>query len=184
MDEFILIGVVRKVRGNKGDLKVESMSDFPERFSGLEEVFVRKRNSAQAVKVEIEKSEFVNNYAVMKLKGIDSYEGAAAFVGAEVLVPESGRVAPPAGTYFIDSLIGMNVKTADRGKIGVVKDVLSNLKQSMLQISMDDGSEFNLPFVNAFVRNVDVQANEITVELIEGLIPVNRTVSGENAGEN
>ena len=184
MVEFILIGVVRKVRGNKGDLKVESMSDFPERFSGLEEVFIRKKDSAKPVKIEIEKSEFVNNYAVMKFKDVDSYDGAAAFVGAEVLVPESGRVAPPAGTYFIDSLIGMNVKTADRGKIGVVKDVLSNLKQSMLQISMDDGSEFNLPFVNAFVRNVDMQAKEITVELIEGLATINRTVRGENAGEN
>ncbi len=184
MDDFILIGVIRKVRGNKGDLKVESMSDFPERFSRLDEVFVRKTNSAQAVKVEIEKSEFVNNYAVMKLKGIDTYDDAAAFVGAEVLVPESGPVAPPPGTYFIDSLIGMNVKTADRGKIGVVKDVLSNLKQSMLLISLDDGSEFNLPFVNAFVRNVDEVAKEVTVELIEGLIAVNRTVSEGNAGEN
>jgi 16S rRNA processing protein RimM len=184
MDDFILIGVVRKVRGIKGDLKVESMSDFPDRFSGIEEVFIRKRNSAQAVKVEVEKSEFVNNYAVMKFKGVDSYDGASAFVGAEILVPESGRVAPPPGTYFIDSLIGMNVTSAGRGKIGIVKDVLSNLKQDMLLISMDDGSEFSLPFVNAFVKNVDLIANEITVELIDGLVADNRTVSEGGAGEN
>lgn len=170
MNNFILIGVVRKVRGSKGDLKVESMSDFPERFSELAEVFVRKPDSKEVVKLEIEKSEFVQNYAVMKLKGVDSYDDAATLLGAEVLVPESQRVAPPAGTYFIDSLIGMKVCNASREKIGVVRDVLSNLKQSILLIVMDDGTEFNLPFVNAFVKNVDEESKEITVELIDGII--------------
>ncbi len=170
MDELILIGVVRKVRGSKGDLKVEPMSDFPERFSGLDEVFVRKPNSAETAKVEIEKSEFVKNYAVMKMKGVNSYDDATAFLGAEVFVPESKRVAPPAGTFFVDSLIGMDVKNHDGEKIGVVENVLSNLMQSILLISMDDGTQFNLPFVNAFVKNVDVERKEITVELIEGII--------------
>lgn len=169
MDELILIGVVRKVRGSKGDLKVESMSDFPERFAGLEEVFVRKPHSTDAAKMKLDKSEFVNNYAVMKINGVDSYDDAAAFVGSEILVRESERVPLPDGTYFIDSLIGLKVRSREGGSIGVVEDVLSNSKQSLLLVKTNSGAELNLPFVGAFVKNVDEKSKEITVELIEGM---------------
>lgn len=184
MDDLILIGIARKVRGNKGDLKVESMSDFPDRFSILEEVFIRKPNSAEAVKMQIEKSEFVNNYAVMKLKGVDSYDDAAAFVGSEVLVPESQRMVPPDGTYFVDSLLGMKVKDAAGENIGVVRNVLTNLNQSILLIAMKDGTEFNLPFVDAFVKNVDQENKEITVELIEGIVESTAKKGGSPYREN
>ena len=170
MDELILIGIARKVRGNKGDLKIESMSDFPERFEGLLEVFVRKPNTTDAVKMRLEKSEFVKNYAVMKLKGVDSYDDAAAYLGSEILVPESDRVSPPEGTYFVDSLIGMKVVSAAGEKLGTVENVLSNLRQSILLITSVDGKEINIPFVNAFVKKVDETSKEITIELIDGLI--------------
>ncbi len=170
MDGLILIGIARKVRGSKGDLKIESMSDFPERFRTLEEVLVRRPNAAEAVKMKIEKSESVNNYAVMKLKGVNSYDDAAALVGSEILVPESQRVTPPHGTYFVDSLIGMNVVDTAGAAVGIVEDVLSNLNQSILLISMPDGTEFNLPFVGAFVKEVDEGKKEIRVELIEGIV--------------
>ena len=170
MDELVLIGVARKVRGNKGDLKVESMSDFPERFDGLLDVFVRKPGTTDAVRMKLEKSEFVKNYAVMKLKDVDSYDDAASYLGSEILVSESERVSLPEGTYFVDSLIGMNVVTAAGEKLGTVENVLSNLKQSILLISSEDGEEINIPFVNAFVKEVDETSKEITVELIDGLI--------------
>lgn len=184
MNDMILIGVVRKVRGSKGDLKVESMSDFPERFVGLDEVFIRRPNSTDVVKMELEKSEFVKNYAVMKLKGVESYDDAAAFLGADVLVPESKRVELPEGTYFVDSLIGLKVKNQAGESIGFVHDVLSNLKQSILLIRSDDGTEFSLPFVNAFVKNVDEKSKEITVELIDGMIEETGKRTGSSVREN
>lgn len=158
------------MRGSKGDLKVESMSDFPERFDSLQEVFVRKPGTTDALRMKLEKSEFVKNYAVMKLKGVDSYDDAASYLGSEILVRESERVSPPEGTYFVDSLIGMNVVNAAGEKLGTVENVLSNLKQSILLISSLDGKEINIPFVNAFVKKVDETSKEITVELIDGLI--------------
>ncbi len=184
MDELVLIGVVRKVRGNKGDLKVESMSDIPERFSKLENAFVRKRNSVEAVKMEIEKSESVNDYAVIKLKGVDSYEGAEAFLGAELLVPESERAVPPEGAYFVDSLIGMTLKNLAGEKIGVVADLLSNSRQNVLTIRMDNGFEFDLPFVSAFIKGIDEVSREITVELIEGIIEDTMSKSQRHVREN
>ncbi len=159
------------MRGTKGDLKVESLSDIPGRFAGLKDAFFRKRDAVEAVKYKVEKSELINDYVVMKLNGVNSFDDASSFVGAEVLVPESEKASLPVGTYFVDSLIGMSVKDLNGNKIGVVADVLSNSVQSVLSIETENGSEFNLPFVKEFVRNVDLDEKEIRVELIEGIVP-------------
>ena len=158
------------MRGNKGDLKIEPTSGVPARFAELKNVFLRKRESVEVVKHKVEKSELIKDYVVMKLNGINSFDDASSFVGAEVLVPESEKASLPAGTYFVDSLIGMNVRDLNGNKIGIVADVLSNSAQSLLLVERENGSEFNLPFVKEFVKNVDVVEKEIRVELIEGMI--------------
>ncbi|MCL5268767.1 MAG: ribosome maturation factor RimM [Bacteroidetes bacterium] len=170
MDDVVLIGVVKKVRGVKGDLKVLPISDIPGRFSGLDEVLIRQKESAGVYGYKVEKAELVNDYVVMKLKGIDSFDSASPLVGAEVMVHDSQRAVPEPGSYFVDSLIGMSVIDSEGSDIGVVKDVLSNLTQSILLIRSESGSEFQIPFVNAFVKDVNLEAKKIRVELIEGLI--------------
>ncbi len=170
MENFVLIGIVRKVRGIKGDLKVESLSDVPGRFSQLDEILIRGSKTAEVVPYKVEKAEYMNNYVVMKLTGIDTYDSASPLVGAELLVPESHRAALAPGSYFIDSLIGMTVKDLSDSNVGVVKNVLSNPTQSILLIRSEKGEEFQVPFVNAFVKDVDLESNEMKVDLIEGLI--------------
>lgn len=170
MEDFVLIGIVRKVRGIKGDLKVESLSDVPGRFSALSEVLIRGNKSAEAVLYKVEKSEYMNDYIVIKLSGIDNYDSASSLVGAELLVSESHRGVPSTGSYFIDSLIGMTVKDLSDTIVGVVEDVSSNAAQSILLIRSEKGEKYQIPFVSAFVKEVDLESNEMKVELIEGLM--------------
>ena len=170
MDDLVLIGTVKKVRGIKGDLKVQPMSDIPGRFSELSEVLIKFKQSAGVEGYKVEKAEPVNDYVVLKLKGIDSFDSAASLVGGEVMVHDSQRGVPEPGSYFVDSLIGMHVTDSEGSEVGVVEDLLSNFTQSILVIRSDNGRQFQIPFVSAFVKDVDLDAKKIRVELIEGLI--------------
>ncbi len=170
MDDLVLIGIVRKPRGPKGDLKVESFSDVPGRFSGLSSAYFRRSQIAQAIRHEIEKCEEVNGYVVLKLKGVDSFDEASEFVGYEMLVDQSERPELPQGTYFIDSLVGLTVKDLNGKEIGVVENVSSNGAQSLLSIRADNASDFVLPFVNRFIKSVDIKKSIIEVELIDGML--------------
>ncbi len=170
MNELVLIGVIRKVRGVKGDLKVQPMSDVPGRYSALKDVLIRPKDSDRVESYEVEKAEPVNEYVVMKLKGVDSFDGASPFVGSEVMVHGSERAVPEPGAYFIDTLIGLRVVDSEGGIVGKVEDVLSNNSQSILSIRSEAGRELQIPFVNAFVKEVNLETGMIRVELIEGLV--------------
>jgi 16S rRNA processing protein RimM len=95
---------------------------------------------------------------------------AEALKGARIFVPRSSF--PTAGTdeyYWVD-LLGLNVFNREGVALGQVKDLMSTGPQTVLvlaQTSEQEGQppvERMIPFVSAFVDNVDLPGRKITVD--------------------
>ena len=95
---------------------------------------------------------------------------AEALKGARIFVPRSSF--PTAGTdeyYWVD-LLGLDVFNREGVALGQVKDLMSTGPQTVLvltQLSEETDKpaiERMIPFVAAFVDNVDLPARKITVD--------------------
>ena len=95
---------------------------------------------------------------------------AEALKGARIFVPRSSF--PTAGTdeyYWVD-LLGLDVFNREGVALGQVKDLMSTGPQTVLvlaQASDEPGkpaTERMIPFVSAFVDNVDLLGRKITVD--------------------
>ncbi len=95
---------------------------------------------------------------------------AEALKGARIFVPRSSF--PTAGTdeyYWVD-LLGLDVFNREGVALGQVKDLMSTGPQTVLvlaQASEEPGkpaTERMIPFVSAFVDNVDLPGRKITVD--------------------
>ncbi len=95
---------------------------------------------------------------------------AEALKGARIFVPRSSF--PTAGTdeyYWVD-LLGLDVFNREGVALGQVKDLMSTGPQTVLvlaQASEEPGKpaiERMIPFVSAFVDNVDLPGRKITVD--------------------
>jgi 16S rRNA processing protein RimM len=95
---------------------------------------------------------------------------AEALKGARIFVPRSSF--PTAGTdeyYWVD-LLGLDVINREGVALGQVKDLMSTGPQTVLvlaQASDEEGKpplERMIPFVAAFVDNVDLPGRKITVD--------------------
>jgi len=95
---------------------------------------------------------------------------AEALKGARIFVPRSSF--PTAGTdeyYWVD-LLGLDVFNREGVALGQVKDLMSTGPQTVLvltQASNEPGkaaTERMIPFVSAFVENVDLPGRKITVD--------------------
>jgi 16S rRNA processing protein RimM len=89
-------------------------------------------------------------------------------VGLLILVPPAERATLPAGTYFVDDLIGLAVRTEDGERVGVLKEVMHMPAHDVYAIETG-GEDVLLPAVREFVLGVDLQARTLTVKLIEGM---------------
>ena len=116
---------VLRPRGNKGEVAVELLTDFPERLTKLEQVFLgRVQGEASTAKfvgafgasepapIGVKSCWLSQNHrrqGVFHFAGVASINEAEKFRGLDVLLPFEQRVSLPAGQYFVGDLIGCAV---------------------------------------------------------------------------
>jgi 16S rRNA processing protein RimM len=94
-----------------------------------------------------------------KLEGVDNPEQAKALKGLAVSVPrpEAGE-----GRYYWTDLVGLEVVNEQGVVLGVVKQMSSNGAHDVMEVA---GERTRLlPFVPAYIRQVDLQKKRIEVE--------------------
>jgi 16S rRNA processing protein RimM len=98
-----------------------------------------------------------------KLEGIDNPELAKSFKGQAVSIP---RPQAGKGRYYWTDLVGLEVVNVQGVVLGVVKQMSSNGAHDVMEVSgtKEDPRTRLLPFVPAYVINVDMQGRRIEVE--------------------
>ncbi len=101
---------------------------------------------------------------IAAVRDIDDRDAAEALRGARIFVPRSSF--PTAGDdefYWVD-LIGLAVVNRDGARLGEVAGLLDNGAHSVLQVRDGDAAERLIPFVAAYVDQVDLAGRRIVVD--------------------
>ena len=101
---------------------------------------------------------------LVKLADIDNPEQAKALKGRPVAIP---RPNAGAGRHYWADLIGLDVVNEQGVVLGVVKQMSSNGAHDVMEVSvMEENGERTrlLPFVPAYVKQVDLEKKRIEVE--------------------
>ena len=78
-------------------------------------------------------------------------------------------MALPDGQYYLYQLIGVQVVTTTGEGLGTVTNILETGANDVFVVQ-NNQQEILLPDVPDVVRSIDLDKNEMTVQLIEGLI--------------
>ncbi|MBN1288014.1 MAG: 16S rRNA processing protein RimM [Actinobacteria bacterium] len=167
--EVLAVARIIKPHGVKGAVVVELLSDFPERFRPGNELLM-KVDDRDFEKLSIESSFFHKGRAVLKLSGVDDREGAERVRKKFLFILEKEANLLGKSEYWIHDLYGMRVISHTGEEIGEVTDVFSGGAQDLLNVAGKGGEQFQIPFVKAFINEVDLESNRITVTLISGMI--------------
>ena len=150
--------------GVRGDLKVEPLTPFAERFQRGAKVWFAGEERT------IERSRFnERGVAILKLSGIDTPEQLAPLRGEYVQIRETERVELPADEYYSDDLIGLAVRTADGRALGTVRELLPTGANDVLVVAGDAGEQL-IPLIADVVLAIDLNARLITIEPLPGLL--------------
>jgi len=166
--ELVAIAKIVRTRGLRGEVVAELLTDFPERFEGLEEVMAVFENGDRR-ELKIERFFFQKDRIVLKFAGVDSIETAESLRDTEVCISEAEAVELEEDEYFDWELEGCEVETVEGEKIGTVREVLRTGGTEVLII---DGAERELmiPFAESICTEVDVEGKRVIVDPPEGLL--------------
>lgn len=167
MKEYLELGQIVNVKGLKGEVKLNSFAEDNEVFERLSKVFLKNKN--EMIEKQIEKVGYHKNQVILKFKDCNSIDEAEALRNAYLLVKRTDLGDLPEGIYYIADLIGLDVYTEEGEFLGKVDDIYSTGANDIYVVKNEMGKEKLLPGIDDVIKNIDIDAGKITVNLIEGL---------------
>ena len=165
---LITIGKAVKPFGVKGEMKIEPMTDFPERFKGLTRVYLVSP-SGKEIACEVQTVRYAGGAPFLLFSGYDSPEKAKALNGWFVKVPEEEAVPLPEGAYYWFELIGMEVFSEGGEKLGKIVDVFETGSNDVY-VMRQGRKETYIPATAEVIKQVDRKAKKMVIHLMDGLM--------------
>ena len=120
--ELVAVARVVKVRGLRGEVAAELLTDFPERFEWVEEL-IAVTPAGERRTLAVEQSRLHAGRVLLKFAGYDTPEAARDLVGFELCVPERDAVELEDDEFFDWQLQGCRVETVEGRRLGSVQEV-------------------------------------------------------------
>ncbi|MDD6279015.1 MAG: ribosome maturation factor RimM [Ruminococcus sp.] len=166
--EYLEAGKIVSIHGIKGEVKVMPYCDSAELFCEFDRFFMGKNHEETAV----ERSRVQKNMVIAKLEGVDTPEQAEKLRN-KLLFIHRDDLELDADTYFIQDLIGMQVKNADTGEFyGNISDVMQTGANDVYVIK-GENREYLVPAIPEVVVSTDVDGNLMLIRPLEGLFDEN-----------
>ena len=172
-DDAILVGVVARTHGNRGEVIVNAETDFPEeRFYQGAQLMTRATNGSVGT-LEVATMRMHQGRPVILFKGIGSMSDAELLAGTELRIAEDQGDADllEDGEYFHRDLIGCSVVTESGEPVGEVTAVEGDRGNTRLVVK-SRRNEVMIPLADE-ICTVDVANKRITVRPPEGLLELN-----------
>src|SRR5437763_10512601 len=119
-DSGMVLGEVAAPFGGRGEMKVQPLTDHPDRFSSLRRVYLGSEHRPY----DVGRARLHKRQVVLTLSGITTPEDVDKLRGLDVSIPRSEAVPLQEGEYYLEDLIGMTVQTTEGAEVGRITDVL------------------------------------------------------------
>jgi len=168
--ELVAVARVAKARGVRGEVAAEVLTDFPERFDGLEEL-IAVTPAGERRRLALEGHWLHGGRIVLKFAGYDTPEAAAELAGYELTVPEAEAVELEEGEFYDWQLVGCRAETVEGVGVGTVAEVLHYGGDAPVLLIRDERGRENLvPFAESICVEVDLENRLIRVDAPDGLL--------------
>ena len=136
--------------GIRGEMKVQPLTDFPERFLQTAKVYV----GDELVERRVFGARLHQRIVILRLEGVETANDAEALRNKKLYVPASELIALPPDHYYLHDLVGLRVVHVDGTPLGVVRDVIQSAGNDLLVIQdARTGKDVLLPTVKEFVKS-------------------------------
>ncbi len=164
LPEFITVGKILAPWGVEGRLKVDVITDFPQRFAPGSTVYVDGQRMA------IESVQWHKGKAIITLDTVNCIEDAQRLRGKLIEIHRSQVYPLSEGQFYHFQLIGLEVWTTQGELLGNIAEILSAESNDNYVVRGAEG-EVLIPAIEDVVKSIDIDRGRITIEAIQGLLP-------------
>jgi len=160
----VAVGRINGTWGLRGHVKVTPYTANEARFRAGSRLLVA------GTPTEVLDVVRTQGYPCVRFAGYDTVEAAERLRGALIEI-EAAELPPlPEGEYYRHDLIGLRVVTRDGEPLGELVDILATGANDVYVVRRQDAPEALLPAIADVVVRVDLEAGELVVNVLPGLL--------------
>jgi 16S rRNA processing protein RimM len=169
-DGVMAVGLIVGAHGLRGEVRVESHTDFPERFAAGNTLLM----GLALTEIEIETSRPHKAFHLLQFSGVTNRTEAENLRGQWLFISNEDAAPLAIDTYWIHDIVGMAVKDAEGRLLGTVRQIIETGANDVYIVDpaagVNQGREILLPAIADVVQAVNLEERVILVELMPGLL--------------
>jgi 16S rRNA processing protein RimM len=174
-DEVVVLGVVAKARGLRGEVTFHPLSRQPEVFGRYRAVRIGDGQGQFSQPVAVASSRVMKDAVAFRLEGVENRDQAEQLLGCVVALDARDLPEPMADEYYWRELIGLDVYDTSMKHLGKVKALFDNGSHDVLVVVDENSQEILLPMVRQIIRRTEMESRSVLlVEPVPGLVDANR----------
>jgi len=171
MQEYFNVGKIVNTHGIKGEVRVISSTDFPEkRFQKGTTLFIFLKDSKAPIEVTVQSWRKHKNFDLLMFEGYETLNDVEKFKGGILKVAKEQLEELGEDEFYFHEIIGCKVKTEDGEEIGIIKEILTPGANDVWVVKGKNGKEYYIPYIKDVVKKVDVENKLVWIEAMEGLL--------------
>lgn len=167
--EMRLIGKIKDAHGLRGDVFIIFFSKDYSWIDLIDEVYI------EDTPYEVIKAAEHKDGLKVQLKGLTDRNQSEALIGKQIYLPADFFFTPEEDEgLFLAEIEKFKVIDKTAGEVGIITGFSSNTAQDLLVVTSASGTVFEIPFVEAFIVEIDRENKTIQMDLPEGLLDLNQ----------
>lgn len=162
------IGLILGAFGIKGEVRILSLNDEPERFKGLDELILTQSEKTDLT-FTIEKVRVHKKRAIVKFREVKDRTGAEELSGTYVRLTGSELTVTEEARIDTEKLIGLKVITKSGDSLGVLEEVIRTGANDVYGIRNGEKSIL-LPAISDVIIEIDLEGGRMVVDPLPGLL--------------
>lgn len=165
--DFYKVGTMVNTHGIRGEMRVIATTDFPEeRFQKGKQLFI---DNNEKTPVEIATVRPHKQFILVSFKDMQNINNVEKYKGMDLLVADADLQTLEEGEFYYKDIIGAEVVTEDGLSIGNVKEIFETGANDVWVVKRQGKDDLLLPMIEDVIKEVDVDNQKITIDLLEGL---------------
>lgn len=163
------VGKIVNTHGIRGEVKVQRITDFEERFHvGSTLYFVK--NQEPPLKLTVASHRKHKSFDLLQFENLAEINDVEDFKNGMLKIKKEQLHELPKGEYYHHEIIGCVIYTTTGELLGVITEILSPGANDVWVIKQEKGRDILIPFIDEVVKKVDINEKKVTMKWMEGLL--------------
>ena len=158
LSEYLMIGEITKPQGVRGEVKVRPCTCDPERFEGLQTVYIQKGDAYAPLNIRVNR--LSPDAVFMNVEGVTDRDKAEALRGTLIFIDRAHAVELDEDSTFLTDLYGLRGVVDDGRDLGKIVDVMQPGGNDVYVFKGPLG-EVLVPALKSVVLAVDLESGEM-----------------------